>query len=150
MADLLTGVTTLCATLDADAVREIIETDLTDAQINAFINIAYNVARVISGELGSCGGSAMECDIIKLLAAHFITLREGSPKSESVAGEWSISYRGQDGLGLNASLYGQNALSLDCSGKLAKLGMKRATMKEVGYYDFKGTNFVPPDRSDDD
>jgi len=150
MADLLSGVTTTCPSLDADSVREIIETDLTDAQINAFVNIAYNVTRLISGSLGSCGGSSMECTIMELLAAHFITLREGSAKSESVGGEWSITYRGSDGLGLDASLYGQNAKAIDCSGKLAKLGLKKAQLKSIGYYDFEGTNFVPPDRSDDE
>jgi len=150
MADLLAGVTSVCASLDADSIREIIETDLTDAQINAFINIAYNVTRLISGKLGSCGGSSMECTIMELLAAHFITLREGSAKSESVGGEWSISYRGSDGLGLDASLYGQNAKAIDCSGKLAKLGLKKATLKEIGYYDFEGTRYIPPDRSDDE
>jgi len=148
VATLLAGVTVVCPTMDADEVREIISTDLTDAQINAFINMAYNVTRLISGDLGSCGGSNMECDIMKLLAAHFITLREGSAKSESVGGEWSITYRGSDGLGLDASLYGQNAKMIDCSGKLAKLGLKKAGLREIGFYDFAGTTFVPPDRSD--
>ena len=150
MADLLSGVTTTCPSLDADSIREIIDTDLTDAQINHAINIGYNITRLISGGLSKCGGGSMECTIMELLAAHFITLREGSAKSESVGGEWSITYRGGDGLGLDASLYGQNAKAIDCSGKLAKLGLKRAQLKSIGYYDFEGTNFVPPDRSDDE
>lgn len=150
MADLLSAVTTLCPTLDADAVREIIDTDLTDAQLHAFVNMAYYLSRPVAGNLGSCGGSAAECQIILLLAAHLVTLREGSPKSESVGGEWSITYRGTDGKGLESSLYGQNALALDCSGMLAKAGLKHATFKEIGYYDFEGTEFVPPDRSDDE
>ena len=148
MADLLAGVTTTCSTLDADSVREIISTDLTDAQINHAINTAYNITRLVSGALAKCGGSSMECTIMELLAAHFITLREGSAKSESVGGEWSITYRGSDGLGLDASLYGQNAKMIDCSGKLAKLGLRRAGLREIGFYDFLGTRFVPPDRSD--
>jgi hypothetical protein len=150
VADLLTGVYDVCPTLDADAVREIVSTDLTDAQLNAFINIAYNVTRLVSGDLGSCGGGGMECDIMKLVAAHFVTLREGSAKSESIGGEYSVTYRGQDGLGLSASLYGQNALAIDCSGKLAKLGLRKAQLRSVGYYDFLGTTFMPPDRSDDE
>jgi len=150
VADLLSGVYDVCPSLDADSVREIISTDLTDAQINHAINTAYNITRLISSKLGSCGGSSMECTIIELLAAHFVTLREGSPKSESIGGEYSVTYRGQDGLGLNSSLYGQNALMIDCSGKLAKLGLKKATLKSVGYYDFLGTSFIPPDRSEDD
>jgi len=150
MADLLSAVTDVCSSLDADSIRELIDTDLTDGQINHAINIAYNITRLVSGKLGSCGGSSMECTLMELLAAHFITLREGSPKSESIGGEYSITYRGSDGLGLSASLYGQNALAVDCSGKLAKLGLKRAQFKSIGYYDFLGTEFVPPDRSDDE
>lgn len=147
---LLSGVTTTCPTLDADAVRAIIETDLTDAQIEEAINFGFLFTRIVSGELGNCGGGDTECMLIKLMAAHFITFREGSPKSESVGGEWSVTYRGQDGLGLDASLYGQNAKALDCSGKLAKAGLKKATFRSIGYYDFKGTTFIPPDRSDDE
>ena len=149
MADLLSGVTTACPSLDADAVREIISTDLTDAQINVAINFGYLFTRSLSGKLAACGASTAECMIITLLAAHFITLNEGSAKSESIGGEWSISYRGTDGEGLKASLYGQNALAMDCSGKLAKAGLKKASLIEIGAYDFRGSVFVPPDRSDD-
>lgn len=148
MADLLAGVTEACPTLDADAVREIITTDLTDPEINVAINFGYLLTRGVSGNLGQCGGGDTECMLILLLAAHFITLNEGSAKSESVAGEWSISYRGADGKRLEASLYGQNALALDCSGKLAKAGLKKAQLKEIGAYDFRGTTFIPPDRTD--
>jgi len=150
MAQLLSGVTTSCPSVDADAVREIVDTDLTDSQINFWINFGYTVSRVVSGKLGDCGGGDMECMIITLLAAHGVTLYEGSPKSESVGGEWSITYRGTDGEGLKASLYGQNALALDCSGQLAKVGLKKAQFREVGYYDFKGSESSPLDRTDDD
>lgn len=145
MAALDAAVVALCPALDADAVKEIIETDLTDAQINAFINIAYYVSIPLTGELGLCGGGSMHCAIIQMLAAHFITLRERQVKSENVAGEWSVSFLGKDGLGLEASLYGQNAISLDCSGILAKLGLKRATMRAITYYDMAGSTFEPSD-----
>lgn len=144
MADLDADLVTLCPDLDADAVKEIIETALTDAQINAFINIAYRVAVVLSGKLGSCGGEDMHCDIIKVLAAHFITIRERQAKSESVGGEWSISYMGKDGMGLEASLYGQQALIMDCSGTLAKLGLKEVLF-EVADYDQLDDLFVNED-----
>ena len=145
MAALDAGVVALCSGVDADGVREIIDTDLTDLQINNFINIAYYIAIPLTGLLGECGGGSMHCEIIKVLAAHFITLRERQAKSESVAGEWSISYLGRDGLGLDASLYGQNAKSMDCSGTLAKLGMKRATMAAITYYDMESSSFEPSD-----
>jgi len=147
VATLLAGVTVICPNLDADAVREIIDTDLTDAEINVAINFGYLLSRPVSGNLDECGGGDTECMIIQLLAAHFISINEGQAKSESVGGEWSITYRGEDGKGLESSLYGQAALTMDCSGKLAKAGLKKAQLIEIGAYDFPGTTFVPPDRS---
>ena len=128
MAALVAGVIALCPALDADAVKEIIDSALTDVQINAWINIAYYTTLPLSGNLNECGGDAMLCEIIKVLTAHFMTISEGQAKSESVAGEWSITYRGQDGLGLDASTYGQQVKAMDCSGLLAELGMKIATL----------------------
>lgn len=128
MAALVAGAIALCPLLDADAVREIIDTALADAQINNYINAAYYATIPLTGELDECGGTAAHCEIIKWLAAHLMSVREGQAKSESVAGEWSISYRGADGLGLDASLYGQQAKMLDCSGILAESGLKVATL----------------------
>lgn len=145
MAALDAGVVALCPDVNADGVKEIIDTDLTDAQINNFINIAYYVSLPLSDALGACGGAAMQCEIIKVLAAHFITLRERQIKSQSVAGEWSVTYLGNADLGLKASLYGQNAIDMDCSGTLAKLGLKKATIEAITYYDLAGTTFQPSD-----
>lgn len=126
MASIVTGMTTLCPSLDADSVKEIIDSDKTDAEINNFINMAYYVVLKLVGHLDACGGSAAVCQIAQLLAAHFLTMWERQTKSESVAGEWSVNFLGKDGLGLDASLYGQQAKVLDCSGILAKTGMKKA------------------------
>jgi hypothetical protein len=125
------------ACIDADDVKEIIDTDLDDGAINFFINLAYRATRRLSGALGECGGSDAECDIQRLLAAHFITMRERQVKSQSVGGEWSVTYFGKDGLGLEASLYGQQALALDCSGLLAKAGLKYAAMRVISYEDLE-------------
>lgn len=137
MATLDADLVALCADLDADAVKEIIASDLTDAQINAFLNAAYYLTRPISGKLDDCGGAEAECEVIKWMAAHLITARERQTKSESVAGEWSVTYAIKDGLGLESSLYGQNALAMDCSGELAKAGMKRPYMHFVSYEDLE-------------
>ncbi len=115
------------------AVKDIIETELLVSSLNSFINMAYAVTRPLAGNLGDCGSGDTLEQIMLLLAAHFVTLRERTLKSESVGGEWSASFMGQDGLGLNASLYGQQALALDCSGNLAKAGMKQATFQVADY-----------------
>ena len=137
MATLDTDLVALCADLDATALKEIIDTDLTDAQLNNFLNAAYYTTIPLTGNLGQCGGASMQCLIIKFLAAHLLTVYEGQVKSESIAGEWSVTYRGQEGQGLKSSLYGQAALDLDCSGKLAKLGMKQASIAVISYEDFE-------------
>jgi len=115
-------------------VKEIIDTDLSDAVINNFINMAYVRTIALDGELGNCGGDAALLEIQKLLAAHFLTMYERQPKSEKIA-EASVTWMGQDGEGLKASLYGQQALALDCSGILARAGLKRATFQVWSYKD---------------
>ena len=133
MATLNPDLVALCPDTNADAVREIIDTELTDAQINAFLNTAYFVALPLSGGLDACGGTDMQCDIIKYLAAHGITLNERQVKSQSVGGEWSVAYLGKDDLGLDASLYGQQAKAMDCSGYLPTLGLKGAKFEVATY-----------------
>ena len=133
MADLNSGVTAACPDLDADAVKEIIDTDLTDPRIHNFINMAYFVTIPLSGNLGECGGGDALCEVMLLLAAHFLTVYERQVKSTSIGGEYSVTYLGIVGEGLRASLYGQQAIAMDCSGWLAKRGLKRATFQTVDY-----------------
>ena len=130
------------ALIDAGDVKEIIDTDLTDARVANFINAAYLMTVPLSGNLVACGGNAM-LEIIQLfLAAHFLTVYERTVKSQSVGGEWSITFAMKDGEGLMSSLYGQNALALDCSGILAKAGSKRATFDVTSYYQLEGSTYL--------
>jgi hypothetical protein len=116
------------ASVDADDVREIITTNMTDSEINGCINIAY----FLSIEVGK--SSAVSDDLLaeieKYLAAHFITVSEGQPKSQSIQGV-SVSFMGKDGSGLKGSRYGQTAIALDLSGYLAKRaeGIKKARVE---------------------
>lgn len=139
MTDLDSDLVSACASVDADAVKEIIDTDLTDARINRFLNVAYYVAKPIVNDLDDCGGSSMFCEIVVWLAAHLMTAYQRQTKSESVAGEWSVSYLGKEGLGLEASLYGQQVLAMDCSGMLSKASLKRATFDVISYEDLEET-----------
>lgn len=136
MATLDPAVTALCSDLNAEAVKEIIDTDLTDSQINNFLNVAYYMTIPLTGKLTACGGTSMHCEIIKYLAAHAITTGPsgGQVKSQSVgSGEWSVSFWGKDGEGLRGSSYGQDAIAMDCSGILAGLGLKRASLQVADY-----------------
>lgn len=144
MAALEAGVVAACPTLDASSVKEIIDTAKTDAEINNFINMAYFVSLPLSGALGACGGASALCQVRQVLAAHFLTMWERQVKSQSVAGEWSVTFLGRDGLGLDASLYGQQAKILDCSGLLAKTGMKQVLLQTASYKLLEGVT-LPED-----
>lgn len=130
MAKVVDGALTIPA-----AVREIIDTDLTDDRIANFINMAYVTRLPLSGKLGTCGGDAALAQIEQMLAAHFMTVYAPTVKSESIAGEWSVTYAMKDGEGLRSSRYGQNAIVLDCSGTLASLGSKQARLSVISHYE---------------
>lgn len=125
------------AVVGAEDVKEIIDTSLSDNAINNFINMAYVRTIQLAGELGNCGGTDALAEIQKLLAAHFMTVYERQPKSEKIA-EASVTWMGKEGEGLKSSLYGQQALALDCSGILARAGLKRATFQVWSHSDLNG------------
>lgn len=131
--------------LDADALKEITETDLTDDALNNFLNIAFYMTRPLAGELGACGGINAEEMIVKFMAAHLLTAFEQQPVYESV-NEWSARYRGADGEGIKSSTYGQQALAIDCSGILAgkAMGLRDATLRTITYYDINDENESEP------
>lgn len=102
-----------------EAVRDIIDTSLTDAQIDAFINTA-NVM-VTQYLVGKDIADALLAEIETYLAAHFTTLRDRRVDREGADGI-SFSYEGDIGQGLDSSTYGQTAQALDPTGALASLG----------------------------
>ena len=124
--------------LTALALKEIIDTDMDDEDLINFLNMAYYATRPLAGELGQCGGKSAEGAIIKVLAAHYLTMYDQQPLRVS-SGEWSVTYRGGGGQGLAASTYGQQAMSLDCSGKLSEkaAGLRAAKLTTITYYDMQ-------------
>lgn len=133
MATLNPDITALCPNIDADRLKEIIDTDLSDERLNNFLNFAYFTVIPLQDKLGDCGGGDALCEILLLLAAHFLTMFERQVRGESIAGEWSVTYLGKDGLRLDASLYGQQAQVLDCSGTLPFAGLKSVLMQVADY-----------------
>ena len=131
MADLNVNVSGTVA-----GVREIIDTDLADGVINRYLNMAYYRTLPLVGKLTNCGGSDALTEIQNLLAAHFIaSTRERQATSESIEGGASVTYTGDTGTGLASTTYGQQALAMDCSGRLAKAGSARASLKVYGHAD---------------
>jgi len=127
------------ARIEPDRLREIIETDLADSVVNAFINSAHYY---VQDNLLNKGLSATALTQIKLwLSAHFLAIRDQRVESEGVAGEWQARYQGKTGMGFEATTYGQQALMLDTTGTLASAGLKAVTFEvyseqdSASYYD---------------
>lgn len=115
------------ARTDATAVAEIFDTDLTPAQLNAFINTAHTV---VQNNLLNKGLNEETLTQIELwLSAHYACVLDPRVERESVGREWSATYQGKTDKGFESTFYGQHALTLDSSHTLTKLGkVKKASM----------------------
>ncbi len=121
MADLVAG-----ARVTSEQVIEVISTTLSNEQVNAFINMSHTL---VDARLANCGLSdALLMQIELLLAAHFVALRDPRPQQEKFD-EYSVTYQGTSGQGLSATQYGQQALALDVSGRLAGLAQPKAVLR---------------------
>lgn len=110
---------------DVTTVKLIIATTLSDAQITAFIGTAN---LIVTGNLADKGlGDALLTDIETWLSAHLLSMRDQRVSGRSI-GDVSFQYQGQTGLGLDATIYGQQVKVLDSSGTLASLGKRRASV----------------------
>lgn len=101
----------------------------SDDEIQSAIDIANAI--VDAKLVGGTGTTALLLEKIEiLLSAHFlvINLEKGGLKGEKI-GDASESFATVSGEGLSATRYGQQAMTLDPTGKLTKLGKKRATLK---------------------
>jgi hypothetical protein len=113
-------------------VKDIIDTDLTEAQINAFIRSAN---LMVTNRLTSLIVSAdLLKDIELWLSAHFVAIRDPRQKSVSI-GSASTSFHGNSGMGLDFTPYGQQVKLLDYTGELSKGGLKRATFEVISEED---------------
>mgnify|MGYP006876388260 FL=1 len=94
--------------------------------ITAAITISH---QIVERELLDCGYEEDELkEIERYLAAHFADVSSGdSAITQIQQGERSVSYGVQYGKGLEGSIYGQTAMTLDTCGILANLGKRKAT-----------------------
>ena len=110
--------------VSADAVREIIDVD-SSLSLTPFIEAAtLTVDEHLSDE--SLSDDLLK-EIERWLAAHFVAIREQRVKSEKV-GDAAATYHGQSGKGLEFTPYGQQAVLLDPTGKLASIGKRPAQL----------------------
>jgi len=116
-------------------VKQIIDTTLTDPQIQIWID----VANVIVTANVTCGLSdAVMEEIERQLSAHFISLvpdsgATGSAVKSEKLGDASVTYNVSsfDGDKLDSTIYGQTAKMLDTCGGLSNMGKKAISIKAI-------------------
>ena len=108
-------------------VKEIIDTELTEAQVAPFVEIAN---LIVTDRLTGEHSTALLKEIERWLAAHFAAIRDPRAKSEKTA-DASATYYGNAGLGLNHTPYGQQVLAMDTTGILASLGKRKASFRTI-------------------
>jgi hypothetical protein len=114
----------------ATEVKEIIDTDLSDTIVNAYIAGATAlVDEVLEDDIDLSDTLAEEIE--RWLAAHMMAATRVQQLSSASAGSASAKFQGVTGKGLESTLYGQMVLSLDPTGRFASLGLKRATMAAI-------------------
>lgn len=115
----------------AAELQEIISTSLSESVLDAFITGANLIVTEHLGDSEELSSAQLK-EIERWLSAHLLACtRERQAKSENVK-DASISYMGDSGKGLDATLYGQQVKLMDTSGVLAEVvGKKRATLYAI-------------------
>ena len=112
-----------------EEVLQIITTDITDC--TPFIMAANTIVDKYLGETSDLSNKQKK-EIERWLSAHFLAIKDPQIKSESVGGA-SASYQvGTLGKGLDSTMWGQMALTLDTTGILKESSStKRASVKAI-------------------
>jgi len=117
----------------ADEVKVVIETELTDPIIEAYISSAnVMVTNIMSGSNAS---SDLLKEIERWLTAHMIAVSKERVASKEGAGGAYIEYSGEFAAGLASTSYGQMVKSLDSTGRFANAGSKRVVFRAIAQND---------------
>lgn len=111
-------------------VKQIIDTDLEDSVVEGYISAATSTVDEVLGTDTSISGD-LKTEIERWFTAHLIASTREQQLSEAKAGPASAKFQGKTGMGLDATLYGQQVKAMDTTGKFAALSGKRASMTAV-------------------
>lgn len=120
----------MAARVDMSDVQEIMDIDATITNIDAFIT-AGNLLINNTLDDGTIDEDLLT-EIERWLVAHLVTSMDPRAKQEK-HGDDAVTYQGKFGMKLEATMYGQNVLLLDPTGKMARLGLKKASLAVVNY-----------------
>ncbi len=115
----------------ATEVKEIISTDLSDAVVDTFITAANLVVTDALG--GQSLDAALLKEVERWLSAHFLACTRAQQAQAEGAEGANITYQGQTGKGLDATLYGQQVKVLDPTGlvEAAASSRREASIRAV-------------------
>jgi len=114
-----------------DDIRAILETDIEDSSLNAYIKGA---TELVKSAIGATMPEALRDEIIRWLAAHLIASTREQQLQSAKAGSAEAVFQGITGLGLDSTQYGQQAKALDFTGGLAALGKVPAKLWAIGSF----------------
>lgn len=118
-----------------DQLKAVFPSQLADATLQFFLDTATELAGDV---LKNSGLSSDRKDKITIfLAAHMAHSTAPRAEMEMIGSEYKYSVQGKTGMDLKATFYGQNALALDTSGSLQRLGSKIAGITTLN----SGTNY---------
>jgi hypothetical protein len=122
------------ARTDSTKVGNILDTDVTD--FSSFITAANILVTNVLVTPSKITDSDTLKEIETWIAAHFFKMSLERQEKQEKSGEASATYMGQDGKFLEATTYGQNAISLDSTGTLANLGKRTARVDTILAIDY--------------
>lgn len=114
---------------NATDVKEIFDTELTDPEVEAWIDVATELVDEIAEEDSSIDSTRLTL-IEKLLAAHLTAAKDPRTERERVA-DVTLTYQGDTGLLIYGTQYGQRAAMLDPTGLLAQQGKPQADFEAI-------------------
>ena len=114
-----------------DDVKEIIDTTISDTQLEAFINAATVTINSLLGSLIELSQDQL-FEITRWYCAHLLSCTKERQIMKENIGDTGATYSGSTGKGFSATLYGQQCLLFDVTGTLTRyeqqLGKKAITM----------------------
>lgn len=112
----------------AAKVKEILDTDLTDSVIEAFILGASHTIDQVFSENTTLSADHL-AEIERWFTAHLIAATREQQIAKAGAGGASVTYQGVTGKGLESTMYGQQVIALDPTGMLrSALSNRRAKL----------------------
>ncbi len=122
----------------AAEVKEILDTSLSDAVIEAFIQPANLTITELLGASGLSTATLKEIE--RWFAAHLLACTRERQSKMEVAGDAQISYQGVTEMGLDATFYGQQVKVLDTTGLMAaSIGKRAASVYAITSFENEDT-----------